>query len=214
MTLMSNPVVVKVVATGGECGGKTQLCQRLATLLGNMPEWEFVRIPEVATVVFGMGPRAFEDDREGFVRQQERILRMQLAVEDAWVKTLNPQKKTLIFGDRGAMDGKAFLLQEEWKTILAKVGVAEKELLEREDAVVHLVTAADGAEEHYKLEGERVQDVSMAKFRDFMLKMAYGRHPHREIFDNKVSFDEKLARAVAFIKKTMALKEAQAGLEV
>ena len=48
--------------------------------------------------------------------------------------------------DRGIMDIPAYLPRESWLEILQAQGLTESQLLERYDLVLHLVSAADGAE--------------------------------------------------------------------
>jgi hypothetical protein len=56
---------------------------------------------------------------------------------------------SVVVCDRGCMDIAAYLPEPQWKATLRAVGVCVGGLLRRYDAVVHLVTAADGAEKFY-----------------------------------------------------------------
>ena len=56
----------------------------------------------------------------------------------------------IILIDRGLMDGSAYVEQYQWQALIDQLGVNILELRdERYDAVIHMVTAADGAEEFY-----------------------------------------------------------------
>lgn len=60
---------------------------------------------------------------------------------------------TVILCDRGVMDGKAYMKPEGWQVLLDENGFNIVNLRDkRYDAVIHLVTAADGADEYYQLE--------------------------------------------------------------
>jgi hypothetical protein len=47
------------------------------------------------------------------------------------------------------MDISAYMSPDMWDQILAAVGTSSNELRQRYDAVLHLVSAADGAEQFY-----------------------------------------------------------------
>lgn len=60
---------------------------------------------------------------------------------------------TVILCDRGVMDGKAYMDPEGWQVLLDENGFNVINLRDkRYDAIIHLVTAADGAEQYYSLE--------------------------------------------------------------
>ena len=61
----------------------------------------------------------------------------------------------MLLCDRGTMDSKAHVPPSVWAQLLRQLGVAsEAEMCEgRYDAVLHFVTAADGAEEAYSTAG-------------------------------------------------------------
>ena len=65
-------------------------------------------------------------------------------------------------------------------------GFVENNLIEkRYDAVVHMVTAAEGAEEFYNLSNEaRYEDAAGARERDHKLRQAYLSHSKYMMVDN------------------------------
>ena len=75
------------------------------------------------------------------------------------------------------------------------------------DAVIHLVTAADGAPEAYKLEGVRNETPQEAIEQDRRLQMAYLGHGHHKIIDNSTDFNTKLRRIEQEICHIMGLPE-------
>ena len=90
-------------------------------------------------------------------------------LEDTYFSLASTQKRNcLVICDRGAMDASAYLPREDWEEILDKnslnevdirdnrftsgfcnITLAQPCLYKRYDQVVHLVSAAIGAEEHY-----------------------------------------------------------------
>ena len=62
------------------------------------------------------------------------------------------KQEAVILTDRGLMDGSAYMKPECWQTLMDEKGWSEVTLRDRRyDAAIHLVTAANGAEEFYNL---------------------------------------------------------------
>jgi len=63
-------------------------------------------------------------------------------------------RPSILVYDRGLLDAKGYMDEADWFKLLDSVdegrGITEEYCLKRYDGVVHLVTAADGAEDHYK----------------------------------------------------------------
>ena len=67
----------------------------------------------------------------------------------------------VVLTDRGLMDGSAYMKAESWQALLDEKGLSEVNLRDkRYDAVIHLVTAADGAAEYYNLGNAARYEVS------------------------------------------------------
>ncbi len=59
-------------------------------------------------------------------------------------------KDVVVLIDRGLLDGSAYLTSENWQALLDDMGCNTVMLRDnRYDAVIHMVTAADGAESFY-----------------------------------------------------------------
>ena len=56
----------------------------------------------------------------------------------------------VILIDRGLLDGSAYLSEAEWEQVQEQMGLSYLAMRDRYDAVVHLETAASGAEEFYE----------------------------------------------------------------
>lgn len=78
-------------------------------------------------------------------------MRTQMALEDYFTDlAILANKPAVILCDRGVMDPYAYMNEESWQIILDEEGWSPVNLRDkRYDAVVHLVTAADGAEDFY-----------------------------------------------------------------
>lgn len=55
----------------------------------------------------------------------------------------------VVLCDRGALDIGAYLFPHDWSATMTAAGVLPGDLLRRYHMVVHLITAADGAESFY-----------------------------------------------------------------
>ena len=60
-------------------------------------------------------------------------------------------RNCLVICDRGVMDASAFISRKQWETILTRNGLEEEEIRDnRYNQVVHMVSAANGAENFYR----------------------------------------------------------------
>lgn len=105
--------------------------------------------------------------------------------------------KIVIICDRGLMDGSAYLGQELWNEMLNQYDLDESRLRDqRYDLVLHLTTAADGAEQFYSLANNaaRSEDVATAIDLDRKLMQAWIAHPNFVNINNRAQkgFQEKL----------------------
>ena len=96
-----------------------------------------------------------------------------------WANKLSDDK-VLIVCDRGALDNKAYMSEEEFASALAVLQASEIELRDNYDAVFHLVSVANGAEEFYTTANNqaRTESVAEAVFLDNKLIAAWTGHPH------------------------------------
>lgn len=127
--------------------------------------------PEIATILFEGGAKyPGLANRAQLLDFEMALLQMQLAVEDEFERIAQSSNKTtIILHDRGAVDVAAFVPPEVWRDILAYLSkhnskgatYTHESLLQRYDAVVHLVSKAHGAPEHYDTHKRR-KEVSAA----------------------------------------------------
>lgn len=109
------------------------------------------------------------------------------------------------------MDGKAYCDVGTWGFVLDGLGKIESQLRDRRyDAVIHLVTAAHGAEKYYTLQqaeqGEvsaRTETVDEAQAQDDKTCQVWVGHEHLFIIDNSTNFRQKIDRAVDRVFKTV-----------
>lgn len=143
------PEIKKIVLTGGPCAGKTTALVKIVEYFSGMG-YKVFSIPEVPTLYSTAGWNYLTPNRDLYYGGERAILETQLALEDQFMRLAEVcTKPVLIVCDRGALDISAYIKPEEWEEITAMAGTDTNALRERYDAVLHLVSAADGAEQYY-----------------------------------------------------------------
>ena len=141
---------------------------------------------------------------------QDTVMDMQIGLEDSFERVLRARGKPgVLLCDRGLMDGSAYMSQESWERLMRKRDIScVSELREgRYNAVYHLVTAAEGAEQFYTLENNaaRTETPELARKLDNMTREAWVGHPNLKIFDNSTDFERKMQRIVEETAKLVGL---------
>lgn len=187
------PTIRKIVVTGGPCGGKTTALTRIQRDLAHLGYTVLV-VPETATSLIsgGVAPWTCGSNEE----YQKCQMLLQLQKERVFEQAANTMsdEKIVIVCDRGELDNKVYMTDEEFAHVLDFLGTTETELRDSYDAVFHLVTAAKGAEEFYTLEnnGARYESVEEAAALDDKFIAAWTGHPHFRVVDNRADFEDKM----------------------
>ena len=108
-------------------------------------------LPELATLTINAGCDPGSMPRHELVQWQASLIRLQIEMEDEFHEVAAKQgKKALIVTDRGTMDSKAYLTEDEWQQICEENRWDVPTIRDqRYHAVIHLTTAADGAISFY-----------------------------------------------------------------
>lgn len=205
--------MLKVVLTGGPCSGKTNALSKLTEVFEEKG-YKVITVPEAATTLFYNGIRPTDDiSSEKF---QDFIFDMQLNNEDLFNRIAESYNsdKTIVFYDRGLLDGRAYMDEKtDFDNVIKKHNFSVSDIYSRYDAVLHLITAADGAEEFYQWNNPLLEDVGNnaarsespeeARIKDKKTLNAWIGHPHLRIFDNNTNFNVKLSRVVAEVSSLL-----------
>ena len=141
--------IKRIVLTGGPCAGKTTALVRIIEHFSNLG-FKVFTVPEVPTMYSQGGWSYLTPNHDLYYEGELAILRMQLALEDSFMRLAETcTKPTFIVCDRGTLDISAYIDHEMWEELCQKCGTNQNELRQRYDAVLHLVSAADGAEQYY-----------------------------------------------------------------
>lgn len=191
--------IVKIVITGGPCAGKTTLMSKVVQELGERGIKVFI-VPEAATtLIVGMHVTPGDFGMEGF---QKYIMDHQFAAEaivgQAAAEQAADGSDVVILCDRGKLDGAAYAGLPVIGELLAGHGSNIVEARDSYDMVIHLVTAADGAEEAYTLSNNtaRSETLEEARALDVRTLNAWTGHPHMAIIGNHRPFQEKIVSAI------------------
>jgi hypothetical protein len=200
------------VLTGGPCGGKTTAQVTLSNIFESMG-WRVFRVPETATVLLGGGISFNLLDDEQRLEFQENLLRTMFQIEDTYFSLATTQNRNcLVICDRGAMDCSAYLPKADWEGILEKNLLDEVDIRDnRYDQVVHLVSAAIGAEEHYTRSNNktRTEDIELARSTDRLVGEAWVGHPYYELIDNSTDFETKMRRLCRAVTARLQIPHAE-----
>ena len=189
---------LKVVLTGGPCGGKTTSINSIVDEFSERG-YKVIVVPEAATILINSGIRPFGDDCLTMVDFQRYVLKLQMNLENLAEKAAASSKKpTIILYDRGLMDDKAYVNNKEFQMLLNEQGLTQFDIMNSYDLVLHLVTAALGKEEFYTLDnnGARTETKEEAREKDRKTLAAWIGHDNLKIIGNDTDFTTKINNCI------------------
>ncbi len=193
-------IVGKIVLTGGPCAGKTSALTKIEEELTEKGFKVFI-VSESATELIKGGIKPFGRMPIDLIKFQSLILKYQYEKEKIYeeaAKSLGDDEKCIIIHDRGLLDNKAYINQQIFNQLLNEQGLKELEIMDNYNMVIHLVTAADGAEEAYTLGNNvaRTETIEEAKELDNRTVNAWAGHPNLRIIGNEKDFAAKLQNVI------------------
>lgn len=199
----------RIVLTGGPCGGKTTALARLSSYLRERG-FEVIMLPEVWTTFRQNGLSLDYFGTEGMdLVIQDTVLDVQMSMEDGLERVLKARGKPgVVLCDRGAMDGSAYMEPERFQSIVRDRNLELSDIREcRYNAVFHMVTAADGAEDFYTLDNNdvRTETPEAAREMDKKTQACWIGHPRLFVLDNSTHFEGKLQRLVEATARLVGL---------
>ena len=200
--------VTKIVITGGPCAGKTTAMSWIQNAF-TQKGYKVLFIPETATELIGGGVAPWTcKTNADYQKCQINLQREKEHVFESAAKVMK-EEKVLIVCDRGCLDNKAYMTDEDFYFVLDSLNTNEIELRDNYDAVFHLTTAAKGASEFYTLENNsaRTETKEQAIELDDKLISAWTGHPHLRVIDNSTSFEDKMKRLIGEISSFIGVPE-------
>ena len=187
--------ITKIVITGGPCAGKSTAMSWIRNAF-RQRGYAVLFVPETATelITGGVAPWTCGSNVEYQMCQVE----LQLTKERLFTQAARtmPEEKILIVCDRGVMDNKAYMSDEDFKAVQKALHGEAVQWRDSYDAVFHLVTAANGAEKFYSSANNaaRYESVQEAIELDDRLAAAWTGHRYPRVIDNSTGFEEKMRR--------------------
>ena len=188
--------IKRIVFTGGPCGGKTTFASRAQEVFAEHG-YRVIIDNESATDLIsgGISPATM-----GMYEFQKYVIDLQLKKEELCIKAAQNIEgdKVLIFMDRGILDDKGYVSDEEYSELLTYFGLKQEELNDRYDMVLHLTTSAKGAEEAYTYANNaaRYETIEAAREVDDRTLECWKDHPNRVIIGNDTDFEKKMIKAM------------------
>lgn len=198
-----------IVLTGGPCAGKTSALVKVIEHFSSLG-YKVFTIPEVPTMFLQAGMDYLTKNEAYFYEGEKATLEVQLKLEDSFHKIASRvEEPALIICDRGALDISAYMSTEMWQKITGLAGVNNATLRDRYDAVLHLVSAADGAEQFYSTANnkERKENIETARELDKRVISAWSGHPRLHVINNHEDFDNKLNRVLQEISNVLGIPQ-------
>ena len=209
-----NNNITRIVLTGGPCAGKTTALAKIIEHFGSLG-YQVFTLPEVPTMFTAAGMNYLTQNKGYFYEGEKATLEVQLALEDKFTRMAQEcSEPCIIVCDRGTMDISAYMQPEMWETLTRAVGTSSAELRERYDAVLHLVSAADGAEQYYttannaqRYEQMDEEGLRIARSLDKKVIKAWTGHPHLRVINNHDDFEAKMRRVLKEISSVLGLPQ-------
>lgn len=196
-----------IAISGGPCAGKSSFLSEAAQWLEGYGIVAIV-VPEAATVLIKAGITPWGLGLEAF---QRRVLRATTARERRYKALIRRRGLTraVLFVDRGRPDCEAYCGQDMFSRLIAERGTSRAEVMLEYLMVIHLVTAADGAEAFYTLENNetRTETLEEARALDKRSRHAWRGHPHIAVIDNSTDFATKIQRAIRALARKLHMPE-------
>ena len=201
-----NKNITRIALTGGPCAGKTTA---LAQIIEHFSALGYLvyALPETPTLFSNASINFGTSDRQYFYNIEKAVMKYQLQMEDTFLELAHAASQpVIIISDRGTMDISNYMEHTMWQAILDELSLSEIKLRDaRYDAVIHMVTAAQGAEEFYTLEtnAARHETIDEARDLDSRILKAWTGHPQLHIVENNVDFQEKIQHVLNAIHETL-----------
>lgn len=213
---MENSIPV-ISVTGGPGGGKSTFLESYAPEKLMDIGFRIFPVPEPPTLYIPTGIKDISkirlNDMEKYIDIEWGFLHAHLAFRDAAVKMAElfhkRGEKCVVLCDRGGMDFKPYMPPGVFSALLAENRLMLADVRDFYTAVIHLVTAAEGASDFYTLENNiaRQENPDDAVLMDRLTRKAWEGHAKLGIIRSAEDFSSKMKCAMAVLLKALGYPE-------
>lgn len=192
-------MIYKIALTGGPCAGKTTALRAIWLFL-RKKGYNVVIVPETATELINGG---ITPTNIGQINFQKNLLELQLKKEQIFTESAEQLgENAVIVFDRGCLDGKAYLTDDEYTDILDELNLNEEDLINFYDAVIFLDSAAMSNENIYSTSNNpaRNETVSEARKINISTQEVWKNHRLFTIIKSESDFEEKISKLLSVIE--------------
>ena len=205
--------IKEIVLTGGPCSGKTTGRSYLTEKLRDRGFRVFL-VPEIPTIIIDGGVSDIielkKKDPRKYYEVEKEMLSIQMAVCSHFrdlAKVFNGEKGVIIY-DRGPIDVKAYVGPGEFESIMDELRLNLYDVRDSFDGVIHLITAAKGAEKFYACDNNKARletTLEEARIIDEKTLQVWLGHQHLRIIDNSTDFEKKMHRTLQAISRILGI---------
>lgn len=201
-------MIKRIVFTGGPGSGKTTVIEKVKQVYSSQG-YKVIVLDETATYLINMGIKPFGENAIDMVDFQELVLKLQLAKEDVIDRAsqMFSEQNILIVYDRGAIDNSAYVNEEEFKEVMARLNRENSfaALMNKYDLVINLV----GRKDFYTTENNkaRSEDADRALQLGEVTLRSWMGHKRLKIVLPKDEMDEKINEVLNIINSLLHMKQ-------
>ena len=204
-------LIAKIVLTGGPCAGKTTTISRIEEHLVKKG-YHVLVLNECATEMIKAGIRPFGDHAASVYDFENEILNLQLYKEKRYkdfLKNYSDDTKIIILYDRGSVDVKAYLGEENYQRMLKGNNLNNEELIKEYDLVIHMITVAADMENRYSNNNNkaRFEDSREAIDLDCRTSEAWSAHPNLKVVPVCEYLEDKIQMAINYVDELLKEKD-------
>ena len=204
-------LIAKIVLTGGPCAGKTTTISRIEEHLVKKG-YHVLVLNECATETIKEGIRPFGENAVSVYDFENEILNLQLFKEKRFkdfLKKYDDDVKIVILYDRGAVDIKAYLGEENYNKMLLENNLKNEDLINEYDLVIHMITVAADMEQRYSNNNNkaRFEDSREAIDLDKRTSEAWKAHPNLKVVPVCEYLEDKIGIAINYVDELLKEKD-------